>query len=155
MWSRAHFAGGNKRVSFGIQQTATYEKGTEFRTTPSPEDTSTPVARSAASPAVASADDAVPSGSETAELQNKRLSFSDAATAQTEQVSFSASATALKQLEGQRSPSLQALIAALESEDVCGGAVFESLSQSLGPEFGPVTETTESKSRPVVSSYSR
>ena len=30
-------AGGNKRVSFGIQQTATYEKGTEFRTTPSPE----------------------------------------------------------------------------------------------------------------------
>jgi len=46
-----------------------------------------------------------------------RLSFSDAATAQTEQVSFSASATALKQLKGQKSLSLQALIAALESGD--------------------------------------
>ena len=56
-----------------------------------------------------------------------RLSFSDAATAQTEQVSFSASATALKQLKGQKSSSLQALITALESENA---AQVESVCRS-------------------------
>lgn len=72
-------AGGNKRVSFGIQQTATYEKGTEFRTTPSPEgDAATAAPRPAPSPLVASADADQASAPETSELQNKRLSFSDA-----------------------------------------------------------------------------
>lgn len=74
--------GGNKRVSFGIQQTATYEKGTEFRTTPSPDgDAATAIPRPAPSPLVASADDAQASATETSEFQNKRLSFSDAGAA--------------------------------------------------------------------------
>ena len=75
-------AGGNKRVSFGIQQTATYEKGTEFRTTPSPEgDASAAVPRPAPSPLVSSADGPQACAPETNEFQNKRLSFSDAGAA--------------------------------------------------------------------------
>ena len=75
-------AGGNKRVSFGIQQTATYEKGTEFRTTPSPEgDVAAAAPRPAPSPVIASADDVQVSATESSEFQNKRLSFSDAGAA--------------------------------------------------------------------------
>jgi hypothetical protein len=63
-------------VSFGIQQTATYEKGTEFRTTPSPDgDACTAPLRVAGSPVLATADAVHPDSSE---LQNRRLSFSDA-----------------------------------------------------------------------------